>query len=200
MKRFLILLITICLITALTVGCSKDKTESSSSGIIGEANADNNEDQQKDNEGSENSDIQYIDYVIYLKHDKLPYLFGERFDIASNDSMLKDKSIEQIALEHLISYQQVESYVTPIPKDTELLGIEKKDSKVYVNLSKEFVDNMKKNEDETKIAIAAIVNTLTFFPENEDVIIKIDGKEIEKLNGVEMDKAFKFSSEFVPDK
>lgn len=198
-KRILILLMIALLMFSLLAGCNKDKQGEGSIGDV--AGADNNDkEQQKESDTSENQDIQYIDYVLYLKHDKLPYIFGERFEIASNDSMLKDKSIEEIALERLISYQQVESFITPIPKDTKLLGVEKKDNKVYVDLSKEFADNMKKNEAETKIAIASIVNTLTFFPENEEVIITINGETMKKLNGVEMDKGFKFSSEFIPDK
>ncbi len=199
MKRVLILLMIICTMLALFVGCKKDEKDAGSIGVV--AGADNNEEEsQNDVNDVDSEEIEYFDYVIYLKHDKLPYIFGERFDIASNDPKLKEKSIEQIALEHLINYKQVESFVTPIPKDTNLLGIKKEDSKVYLDLSKEFVDNMKKDEDSTKIAIAAIVNTLTFFPENEEVFINIEGKSIEKLNGVKMNEGFKFSSDFVPDK
>lgn len=198
-KKSLVLLLVICLILTLFSGCKKDDEQpEKDDSVVTDNNGDSEKD--KDSESEENEENENISYVLYLTHEELPYIYGEKFEIASNDAKLKDRSIEEIVLEHLISFEKTENFITPIPKGTKLLSLEKKDGIVYVDLSKEFVLNMKKEKTSTEVAIASIVNTLVFFQDNKEVVITVEGKTIDKLNGVEMNKGFTFIEGFVPDK
>lgn len=196
MKRFLAILVIIMLLFLSLFGCSKKQKEEN--GDIVSADDNQIESEQKE-EVKDNKQVEYIDYAVYLKHKDMPYLFGERFEIKSNDPILNEKTIEEIALEKLIGFDKG-SFESPVPKDTKILSLEKEGGTVYLNFSKAFIDNMPEDGTLTKMAVDAIVNTLTFFPENEKVIIKVEGESIKELNEVKLDKYFIFSSEFIPDK
>lgn len=196
MKRWLVFFFVLIFLVFSLLGCSKNKENKDKSVDI--VSADNNQVEQQDNTANTNEE-KYLDFAVYLKHKDMPYIFGERFEIKSDDPLLKEKSIEEIALDKLFNYDK-DSYISPIPKNTKILGLEKKGVTVHLDLSKEFIENMPKDEDLTRMAIDSIVNTLTFFPENEKVVFKVEGKTIKEINGVSLDKDFIFSSEFIPDK
>ncbi len=194
-KRLLFFLVLIISIFSL-LGCSKNKKDDNENVV----SADNNEKpiEQQDNSASTNKE-KYIDFAVYLKHKEMPYIFGERFEIKSDDPILQEKTIEEIALDKLFNYDK-DSFISPVPKGTKVLELEKKGSTIYLNLSKEFIDNMTKDKTLTQMAIDSIVNTLTFFPENEKVVFKVEGETIKDVNGISLDKDFTFSSDFIPDK
>lgn len=196
-KKGIVLLLVVSLMLAILSGCKKGDEELNSNDLVGVENNDGNGEQGEEKDTEE---IENIDYVLYLTHEDLPYIYGEKFDITSNDASLVGKSIEEFVLEQLINFEKVENFITPIPQGTKLLGVEKRDGIVYVNLSKEFVDNMEKDRTSTEIAIASIVNTLTFFSDNSEVIIKVEGETIDNLNGVDMAEEFTFINDFVPNK
>ncbi|WIV11396.1 GerMN domain-containing protein [Proteiniborus sp. MB09-C3] len=200
MKKGLVFFLVLAIAVFSLFGCSKNK-DNGEGDII---SADSNNDQtgkevEKENNDTSSDKVKYIDFAVYLKHKDLPYIFGERFEIKSDDPILKEKTIEEIALEKLFTYNK-ESFVSPVPKNTKVLELEKKDGTVYLDLSKEFVDNMPKEEDLIRMAIDSIVNTITFFPENEKVVFKVGGESIKEINGVSLEKEFVFSSEFIPEK
>lgn len=198
MKRWLVffLVLTISIISLL--GCSKNKESNNENVDIVSADNSNNQVEQQDNSNTTSKE-KYLDFVAYLKHKDMPYIFGERFEIKSDDPILKEKTIEELALEKLFNYDK-DSFISPVPKNTKVLALEKKDGTVYLDLTKEFIDNMPKDEDLTRMAIDSIVNTLTFFPENEKVVFKVEGETVKEINGISLDKDFIFSSEFIPDK
>lgn len=203
MKRFLVFLFVAVFLTFSLFGCSKGKSKDSKDAISAGENSSQTGEQKEQNDDSQNTDgtekPKYIDFAVYLKHKDLPYIFGERFEIRSDDPILNEKTLEEIALEKLFSYNK-DNFISPVPKNTKLLGIEKKGSTVYLDLSKEFVDNMPKDDELIKLAIDSIVNTVTFFPENEKVVFKVEGENIKNINGISFEKEFMFSSEFIPEK
>lgn len=201
MKRRLIFFLVLIISVFSLIGCSKNKDNNNDDDVISADgnNTQTEESTKQDGDTTSSEKAKYLDFAVYLKHKDLPYIFGERFEIKSDDPILKEKTLEEIALDKLFNYDQ-ESFISPVPRNTKVLGIEKKDAIVYLDLSKDFVDNMPKDRALTKMAIEAIVNTLTFFPENEKVVFKIEGETIKEINGVSLDKEFIFSTEFIPEK
>lgn len=200
MKRWLIFFLVLIISVLSLLGCSKRKDNNNDDAILADgSNIHTEESTKQDSETTSLEKAKYIDFALYLKHKDLPYIFGERFEIKSDDPILKEKTLEEIALDKLFSYDK-ESFVSPVPKNTKILGIEKEEAIVLLDLSKEFIDNMPKDKALTRMAIDSIVNTLTFFPENEKVVFKIEGETIKEINGVSLDKEFIFSTEFIPEK
>ena len=75
-------------------------------------------------------------------------------------------------LKMLIEGPKTENLKRIIPKETKINKIEKIGDKLIIELSKEFVLNQ--NEEEKKIAIKSIENTLTQFIEINEVTVKSD--------------------------
>lgn len=201
MKKILVLLISILIVVLSFTGCSKDKEENEDNQDIISADEINNEDKEQEDDSKEANDNldEYKDFAVYFTHKDMPYLFAEIFEIKSDDPEFDGKLIEEIALDKLINSERG-NFISPIPENTRVLELEKDDETIYLNLSKEFIENMPKEKEATELAIDAIVNTLTFFPENEKVIFEIEGEIIEDINGVRLDGEFMFSSKFIPDK
>lgn len=80
-----------------------------------------------------------------------------------------------------------------IPEGTKLNKIELKKGIIYIDLSKEFIENHKGTIEEETLTIYSIVNTLTSLNEIEAVKIQIDGKEDASFK----DNAIKFKDPFV---
>ena len=89
--------------------------------------------------------------------------------------------------------------MTPIPEGTELLGVEKSEGTVTVNLSKEFNPNGL-TKTEAGLALASVVNTLTLVDGNEQVKILIEGEEITDYYGVSVSEPLFFIDSYFPDK
>ena len=70
-----------------------------------------------------------------------------------------------------------EKLQTVIPEGTRVLKAELKGETVYLDLSKEFIDNHVGGEEAENITIYAIVNTLTELKEVNNIKILINGKE-----------------------
>lgn len=80
-----------------------------------------------------------------------------------------------------------------IPEGTKLNKVELKSGIIYIDLSKEFVENHKGTIEEETLTVYSIVNTLTSLNEVEAVKIQIDGKEDASFK----DNAIKFKDPFV---
>ncbi|KGG80342.1 hypothetical protein Y919_06660 [Caloranaerobacter azorensis H53214] len=199
MKKLITILLTLTLITTLFVGCSKKDKVKEEQGNLKD-NAVTEVKEESKSEDVEEDKVEEVDYVLYLKQKSIPFIFAEKYTIKADDPRLKDKGIEWIALEHLINFKGFQDFISPIPEGTKLLGLNKENGIVYVDLSKEFIDNMPKDKQSTKLVIDSIVNTLTFFDGNESVMFKIEGQAVKKINGVDLSKQFYFSSDFLPDK
>lgn len=80
-----------------------------------------------------------------------------------------------------------------IPDGTKVNKIELKGDTLYIDFSKEFVDNHEGGEEKEKATIYSIVNTMTNLTEVNSIKILIDGEENKAFN----DKKIKFDDPFV---
>ncbi len=96
-------------------------------------------------------------------------------------------------MELLIQGPQNESLVATIPEGTKVNKAEVKGDILYLDLSKEFIDNHSGGEEQESRTIYSIVNTMTNLTEVDAVKILIDGEENKAFN----DNLIKFDDPFV---
>ena len=96
-------------------------------------------------------------------------------------------------MELLIEGPQNESLSKTIPEGTIINKIELKGDILYLDLSKEFVDNHSGGEEMESATIYSIINTMTNLTEVNAVKILIDGEENKAFN----DNKIKFDDPFV---
>lgn len=77
----------------------------------------------------------------------------------------------------LIGEPKGSNLISAIPNGTKINSTQLKNDILYLDLSKEFIENHIGGEEEEKISIYAIVNTLTQLTEVNSVKILIDGNE-----------------------
>lgn len=97
----------------------------------------------------------------------------------------------QILIEMLIEGPKNEKLQTTIPQGTKINNVYLKENIVYIDFSKEFIDNHKGGKEEEK-TINSIVNTLTELTEVKYVKILIDGKENMKFKDGNVNFSEKF--------
>lgn len=196
MKRMaIILLCFVLLFSIFTVGCSKaDK------GKDGPTNTVNSKEQSQGEDSKENTEEKEIDYVLYLRHKDKPFLFDEAYSIKAEDERLQGVSMEEFIVKELIAAEGVGEYINPIPEGTKLLSVTKDNETVIVNLSKDFVEGQKGTSNDTLLALATIVNSLTIMPDNEHVQFMIDGNIVDEINGIDISEPMDYIQGLYPDK
>lgn len=98
-------------------------------------------------------------------------------------------------VEGVIAEPKNEKLKSSIPKETKLNNIFLSGDCVNVDLSKEFLENQ--TEDTIRLALYAIVNTLTELNEVVSVKILIDGEENVKPEGTNIDLSIGFTRQDV---
>ena len=93
----------------------------------------------------------------------------------------------------LIETPKNEKLQTAIPTGTRVLKAELKGDMIWLDLSKEFIDNHSGGQEAENTTIYAIVNTLTELKEVNSVKILINGKENQSLK----DEKINFKNAFV---
>ena len=93
----------------------------------------------------------------------------------------------------LIETPKNEKLQSAIPEGTRVLKTELQGNIVYLDLSKEFIDNHPGGEEQENITIYSIVNTLTELNEVEGVKILINGQENQSFK----DEKISFSDVFM---
>lgn len=96
-------------------------------------------------------------------------------------------------MEMLISGPQNSNLTKTIPDETKINKAELKGDVLYLDLSKEFIENHVGGEEQESITIYSIVNTMTRLTEVNAVKILIDGEE----NKAFKDSKIKFDDPFV---
>lgn len=105
-------------------------------------------------------------------------------------SLMKDPYGTLINL--LIEQPKNSNLESVIPKDTILKNVELKSDILYINFSKEFIENHPGGEEAEKNTINSIVNTLTELTEVNGIKILIDNEENKSFN----DNLINFSNIF----
>ena len=127
---------------------------------------------------------------LYYKNKETGELMPEGRIIDSKELL---NELYKKLVELLIEQPKNDKLESAIPKDTKVNKAELKNDIVYLDLSKEFVDNHVGGEKEESTTIYSIVNTLTELTEVNGVKILIDGKEDGKFK----DGKIKFTNPFV---
>lgn len=127
--------------------------------------------------------------TLYYQNKETKELMPEGRMIDSKD-LLTDPYATLITL--LIEGPKNEKLQTVIPEGTRVLKAELKGDIVYLDLSKEFIDNHKGGQEAENMTIYAIVNTLTQLNEVNKVKILINGREDQafKDNKINFKNAF----------
>lgn len=142
---------------------------------------------------------EFLNYVLYLKFDEQDYLYDEMYSVNKKDIDLENQTVEEFLLQQLIDVKPVRNLLSPIPEGTKVLGIQKEEGIVTVNLSKEFNKNGM-TKAEAGLALASVVNTLTLLEGNEQVKILIEGEELPSYYEIKTDQPLYFIESFFPDK
>lgn len=105
---------------------------------------------------------------------------------------LVDKPYDKL-MELLIQGPNNRELSKTIPEGTKVNKIELKGDTLYIDFSKEFIDNHEGGEEKEKATIYSIVNTMTNLTEINSIKILIDGEENKAFN----DNKIKFDDPFV---
>ena len=128
--------------------------------------------------------------TLYYKNKETNELMPEGRIIDSKD-LLSDPYTKLIEL--LIDGPKNENLERAIPEGTRVIKAELKDDVLYVDLSKEFIDNHKGGEEDENLSIYSIVNTVTELNEVNSVKILINGREDQSFN----DNKINFRNAFI---
>lgn len=103
---------------------------------------------------------------------------------AEKRSVPKDDLTPTRAIEELIQGPTAGSDLKPVlPEGTQLLGLEVKNGTAEVNFNNAFMRNMNVGSQLEDVILSAVVNTLTEFPEIEQVQFLIEGEVVESIGG-----------------
>lgn len=127
--------------------------------------------------------------TLYYQNKETKELMPEGRMIDSK-TLLTDPYATLITL--LIEGPKNEKLQTVIPEGTRVIKAELKGDIVYLDLSKEFIDNHKGGQEAENMTVYAIVNTLTQLNEVNSVKILINGREDQafKDNKINFKNAF----------
>lgn len=87
------------------------------------------------------------------------------------------------AIEHLIAGTKQPDLVSVVPPGTKLRGVSIKEHVAYVDFNDKLIKNNGGGSAGEVLLVAAIVNTLTEFPEVQKVQILVEGKKIDTISG-----------------
>ena len=77
----------------------------------------------------------------------------------------------------LIAGPNNENLIKLMPEGTKLIGTEIKDNILYINLSKEFIEEQNLGKKQEELIVKSIVNTVTELTEINKIAILIEGEE-----------------------
>lgn len=168
-KKLLFYMITSVLVIAIIIGIIFFMNRSSSDeNILDEITEYTPQEEFSDDE------IRKTIISLYFKNIETNSLIAEAKCIDVKD-LYKDPYTYLINL--LIAGPESEKLESAIPEGTKVNSCTLKGNTVYVDLSKEFIDNAPSGIDEESMVIYSIVNTLTELNEVSEVKLIINGEE-----------------------
>ena len=128
--------------------------------------------------------------TLYYQNKETKELMPEGRTIDSKE-LLSDPYVTLMKL--LIEGPKSENLQSAIPEGTRVIKAELKGDILYLDLSKEFIDNHEGGEEAENLTIYSIVNTVTELNEVNSVKILINGREDQSFN----DNKINFRNAFV---
>lgn len=120
---------------------------------------------------------QMMTLTLYFSTKDASALVAEKREVVKNDHPART------AIEELINGPKKPGLTKVIPATTKLRDLKIKDQVAYVDFSENFVKDHWGGSSGEILTIAAIVNTLTEFPEIKGVQFMVEGKRLETLKG-----------------
>lgn len=118
-------------------------------------------------------------YGVVVENNQ-PRLQATKQTITTKDSLIES------TLRALIEQGSTADLTNPIPKGTELLGVQVKDGLANVDFSREFRDNFTGGSEGEALIIAVILRTMAQFDEVKKVQILVEGKPIDSLGHADL--------------
>lgn len=140
-----------------------------------------------------------LSYVLYLKVADTAFLMDDLQAVTESDMKMAKENLPLFALQELLSYTATKNLLNPIPEGTQLIEFKLINGLATVNLSKEFVPSSMKKDD-AQLAIASIVNTLTFFSEVDGVELFVEGVKLNSYFGIDTSETQVFFEGLYPEK
>lgn len=131
------------------------------------------------------NDKEKVHLLLYFPDKNLEFLVPEERYVEMN------KSLERTIVEELIKGSYDESNPKIIPGGTEIKSITIKEDTIVVDLSKHF-GKIEGGNKAAELAVYSMVDSLTVIPGIKNVVLKINGKDDERLGeNIALDKPFK---------
>lgn len=106
-----------------------------------------------------------------------------RYIVAEVRLLKKDAQLKQRAMEALVAGPRQPELVAVVPPATKVRSVVVRDRTAFVDFSGEIVTRGFGGSSKEILAVGAIVNTLTEFPDVERVQILVEGKKVSTLFG-----------------
>lgn len=110
----------------------------------------------------------------------LYFLDSEKFELVPEARKIDAKKLVidpyKTLIESLIEGPKNEKLIKLIPEKTKLNSAEIKDNILYLDFSKEFIEEQNLGKEQEELIIKSIVNTLTELTEVNKIVFLIDGK------------------------
>lgn len=121
--------------------------------------------------------VEQVPVKVYFGTHDAENLVAEVYNVKKTDPLM------QRSMEILINGPKNPELVAVVPSAAKLKSVAVKDRIVYVDFSEEMVAQRFGGSSREILAVAAIVNTLTEFPEVDGVQILVEGKKVTTLFG-----------------
>jgi spore germination protein GerM len=165
-KVKLLLLIVALLATSLIAGCDNVQLPPANPGTP---------EKQQGASGTAPADTMRI--VVYHATKDATYLVPEVHSVPKTDTPA------HAAIELLLAEPKTKDLVKALPDGTKLRNLSIKNHIAYADFNDKLVKNNPGGSAAEMLIVAAIVNTLTEFPEVQKVQIQVEGKKVETLSG-----------------
>lgn len=130
----------------------------------------------KPSEPGKNAAQETMRITVYHATKDAMNLVGETHVVDKNDNPAKT------AISFLMAQPTDKNLIRVLPSNARLLSLKVQNGIAYANFSQQLARNSGGSANEVLI-VAAIVNTLTEFPEIKAVQILVEGKKVESLSG-----------------
>ena len=170
--RWMILLLGAILATFLVAGCAAINYNGTETGEKEASNA-----VQKTPTPAQKNDSDTISVIVYFGAHDAQHLEAEVH------SLKKDAMLMQLAMKILVEGPKNPNLWPVVPPATKVKGVMVKERIAYVDFSDEMVKHGLGGSSREILAVSAIVNTMTEFPEVERVQILVDGNKVNTLFG-----------------